>query len=384
MKGISTSGKLLSVAATAGLLLTACGTTGGSSDNAGSSGGCTKYTIAFMGAETGPAGALGQNMAGGVNLAVDEYNADHPDCKVAVKDYDSQGDATKATALAQNIVKDQSVLGLVGPGFSGESLSTGKTFDGAQLPSISPSATNVTITEQGWTFWHRVIGNDNAQGEADAKFLSGKSKKIFVIDDGTDYGKGLGTVVRNALPKGTLVGNDQVDGTNHQTDFSATVTKVKGSGADALFFGGYYPEAGLLVKQLRAAGWKGLFMSGDGSEDPAFVKTAGAAAAEGSYLSAPAGPAPADFSQKFAKSNGGNPAGLYSTQAYDAANIFLAGLEAGKTSHTDMNEFIDSYTGDGVSGPIAFDDKGDIKSTTIYAYPVKGGKIDTDNPLAIK
>jgi branched-chain amino acid transport system substrate-binding protein len=124
-------------------------------------------------------------------------------------------------------------------------------------------------------------------------------------------------------------------------------------------------------------------MSGDGAEDPAFVKTAGAAAAEGAVLSAPAGPAPADFNAKYKAANGAD-AGLYSTQAYDAANIFLAALDAGKTSAKDINDFIGKYTGTGASGPIAFDDKGDIKESTIYAYFVKGGKLDVTNPEPIK
>ncbi len=168
-----------------------------------------------------------------------------------------------------------------------------------------------------------------------------------------------------------------------QTDFSATVTKVKSSKADAFFYGGYYAEAGLLVKQLRQAGFKGLFMSGDGSEDPAFVQAAGAQAAEGSILSAPAGPAPADFNDKY-KAVNGSDSGLYSTQAYDAANIFLAGIDAGKTSHEDLNSFIGSYSGDGVSGAISFDDKGDIQQSVIYAYEVKNGKLDTENPTPIQ
>jgi branched-chain amino acid transport system substrate-binding protein len=174
-------------------------------------------------------------------------------------------------------------------------------------------------------------------------------------------------------------GNDTVQ--TGQTDFSATVTAVKASGADSIFYGGYYPEAGLLCKQLRQAGWDGLFMSGDGSEDPAFVKAAGAAA-NGAILTAPAGPAPADFNTKY-KALIGSDAGLYSTQSYDATNIFLAGIDAGKTSHADMNDFIGSYTGTGVSGPIAFDSKGDIKESVIYAYKVANGKLDTANPTPI-
>jgi len=181
---------------------------------------------------------------------------------------------------------------------------------------------------------------------------------------------------------GVVGGTDVVQA--GQTDFSATVTAVTSSDADALFYGGYYPEAGLLCKQLRQAGFKGLFMSGDGSEDPAFVKAAGASAANGAILSAPAGPAPADFNSKYKAVNSAD-SGLYSTQSYDAANIFLAGVTEGAASDYEaMNTFIGSYTGDGVSGPIAFDDKGDIKESVIYAYEVKNGKLDTENPSPIQ
>jgi branched-chain amino acid transport system substrate-binding protein len=377
----------LAVLAAAGLALSACGSSDSSSNTSASDGGgpanCGK-NLAFLGAATGPAGALGQNMIGGIKFALDKYTKANPDCKISLKVFDSQGDATKATPLATQIVNDPSIVGLIGPGFSTESLATGKTLAAAGLPSISPSATNVTITQQGWTTWHRLIGNDAAQGAADAKYLTdtAKSQKPFVIDDGSDYGKGLAESVKKALGSAYDSSNTDTVQTG-QTDFSATVTKVKSSGADAVFFAGYYPEGGLLVKQLRQAGYKGLFMSGDGSEDPAFITTAGASAANGAILSAPAGPAPASFNTDY-KAVVGSDAGLYSTQAYDATNIFLAAFKAGKSSAADINDFIGAYTGDGESGPIAFDDKGDITETTIYAYKVSNGKLDTDNPTPIK
>jgi branched-chain amino acid transport system substrate-binding protein len=384
--GTKNTFRTLAAVAAAGLALTACGSTASSTGSAtatDSGSTCTAgLKLAFLGATTGDYGALGQNMVGGIKLALSDYNKKHADCKVALKSFDSQGDPAKATPLATAIVGDSSIVGLVGPGFSGESLSTGKTFDAAGLPVISPSATNVTITQQGWTTWHRVIGNDSAQGAADAKYITttGGAKSAFVIDDGSDYGKGLATYVKQAL-------GSAVDGTDTvqtgQTDFSATVTKVTSTKPDAVFYGGYYAEAGLLVKQLRQAGYQGLFVSGDGSEDPAFVKAAGAQAANGAILSAPAGPAPASFNAKY-KAVNGSDAGLYSTQAYDAANIFLAGIDAGKTSPADMNTFIGSYTGNGVSGPVAFDSKGDIKTSVIYAYKVANGKLDTAHPTPIK
>jgi branched-chain amino acid transport system substrate-binding protein len=378
--------RTLAALAAAGLALTACGSTDSSSATASDTGGSSNckqgQKIAFLGATTGDYGALGLNMVGGIKLALDEYNKKHSDCTIGLQEFDSQGDPTKATPLATTIVKDTSIIGLVGPGFSGESLATGKTFDAAGLPVVSPSATNVTITEQGWTTWHRIIGNDNAQAASDAKYLTDTAgaKKVFVVDDGQDYSKGLADAVKKSL--GSVVnGTDVVQA--GQTDFSATVTAVTGSGADAIFYGGYYPEAGLLCKQLRQAGFKGLFMSGDGSEDPAFVKAAGAQAAEGAILSAPAGPAPADFNDKY-KAVNNTDAGLYSTQAYDAANIFLAGVEDGADDYASMNDFIAGYSGQGVSGPIAFDDKGDIKQSVIYAYEVKNGKLDVNNPTPIE
>jgi branched-chain amino acid transport system substrate-binding protein len=217
-----------------------------------------------------------------------------------------------------------------------------------------------------------VIGNDDAQGKADAKYLTEKvgAKKVFVVDDGQDYSKGLAGKVKEVLGS-AVVESDQIS--VGQTDMSAVVTKIKASGADAIFYGGYYTEAGLLAKALHQGGFTGTFMSGDGAEDANFVKVAGAAAANGAVLSAPAGPAPAGF----------GATGLYATQSYDATNIFLAAIADGASTPEEINDFIGKYTGDGVSGPIAFDDKGDIKESKIYAYFVKDGTLDVANPTAI-
>ncbi len=369
----------ITLAATA-LVLTACGSSdsdGGdktgdaASGDSGTSELCGK-NLAFLGALTGDAGALGQNMVGGIELALKEYNDKNADCQIGLKQFDSQGSPDTAPGLATQIVNDDTIFGLIGPGFSGESLATGKTFFEAGLPSISPSATNVTITQQGWTTWHRVIGNDDAQGTADAKYLTDNgATKVFVIDDGQDYSKGLAGTVQEALGS-ALADSDQIS--VGQTDMSAVVTKVQAAGADAVFYGGYYTEAGLLAKALRQGGFKGTFMSGDGSEDPSFVKVAGAAAAEGAVLSAPAGPPPADF----------GASGLYATQSYDAANIFLAALDDGASSPEEINDFIGSYSGDGVSGPISFDENGDITASKIYAYFVKDGALDVENPEVIE
>ncbi|MBM6404260.1 branched-chain amino acid ABC transporter substrate-binding protein [Phycicoccus sp. CSK15P-2] len=366
----------------AGLVLAGCGT--GTDDTVAPAatevGVCTEQNLAFLGALSGDAGVLGDNMANGVQLAIDEYN-ETATCKVGLKKFDSQGDPEKAPDLAAQIVFDSTIVGLVGPGFSGESLATGAVLFEAGLPSISPSATNVTITQQGWTTWHRVIGNDFAQGKADAVYLTQMvgAERVYIVDDGQDYSKGLATVVENSVGNAG-VGHGEIE--PEQKDMSDVVEAVTDAEADAVFYGGYYTEAGRLVKQLREAGWKGAFMSGDGAEDPAFVEIAGEAG-EGAVLSAPAAPAPKHFAEKFEQATG-IEAGLYTTQAYDAANIFLAALAAGKSEPADINMFIGAYQGDGVSGPISFDAAGDIASSLIYAYHVRDGELDTENPDPIK
>ena len=282
-------------AGVAALTLSACGSSDdkGDDDAKGASELCGK-NLAFLGALTGDAGALGQNMVNGIDLALKEHNDKDADCQIGLKKFDSQGSPEVAPGLATQIINDDTIFGLIGPGFSGESLATGKTFYDAGLPSISPSATNVTITQQKWTTWHRVIGNDDAQGKADAKYLTETvgAKKIFVVDDGQDYSKGLAGTVKTALGD-AVVDSDQI--AVKQTDMSAVVTKVKASGADAIFYGGYYTEAGLLAKALRQGGFEGTFMSGDGAEDANFVKIAGADAPKRAILSATAGPAPIGF-----------------------------------------------------------------------------------------
>ena len=196
-------------------------------------------------------------MIGGIKLALDEYNKAHPDCKVKLKDFDSQGDPEKATPLATQIVHDDAIIGLVGPAFSGESLATGKTFNEAGL------AIDLAVGDQpddhpaGWTTFHRVLGNDatRAPPPRSTSRTPSKAKKVFVVDDASEYGKGLADIVKTASAR---PGRPAPTPSSRSRPTSRpTVTKVKASGADALFYGGYYPEAGLLVKQLRQAGWKG-------------------------------------------------------------------------------------------------------------------------------
>ncbi|MDF2145762.1 branched-chain amino acid ABC transporter substrate-binding protein [Knoellia sp. p5-6-4] len=364
----------------AAFALSACGGTTTSSDNAAGGDKACDLKIGFFGALTGDAANLGINIKNGADLAVKQYNEKNADCKVQLVTFDSQGDPSVAPGLAQKAVTDKKLVGIVGPAFSGESKAANPIFDKAGLNIITASATNPALSENGWKTFHRILGNDATQGPAAAKYIKEilKAEKAFVIDDSSEYGKGLADIVRKDLG-GQVAGNDAVQ--QKQTDFSGTVTKVTASKAPAVFFGGYYAEAALLVKQLRSAGYKGTFVAADGVKDDGFIKAAGSAS-EGAIVTCPCLPPDkaAEFSTAFEKAYGSPPA-TYSAEAYDAANVFLAAIAEGKTASEDMTAFIKSYDKAGVTKQVKFDEKGEPAEISVWAYKVEGGKIVPDQEV---
>ncbi len=364
--------------AAAALALGACGTTGGDTTTpaAGGTGGASAacdQKIGMFGALTGPNANLGIYIQNGVNLAIDDYNAKHADCKVALENYDSQGDPTQAPALAKKAIDDKKVVGIVGPAFSGESKAADPLFNEAGLVTITPSATNPALADNGWKTFFRALGNDATQGPAAAKYIKDtvKAQKPFVIDDASEYGKGLADIVRKDLGS-IVVGNDTVQ--VKQTDFSATVTKVVSSGADAVFYGGYSPEAAPMIKQLRDAGFKGTFVVADGVKDQSYIDNAGAAA-EGTIITCPC--VPADVAPEFQsayKAKYNEDPNTYSGEGYDSATIFLDGIGEGKNRET-MLDFVKNYNKQGVTKMLKFDDKGESADVKVFAYKVESGKI---------
>lgn len=352
-----------------GMSVTACGTT---DDNKDAKGGDCDITLAFFGPKTGDAAGLGKPIYQGAQLAIDQYNKT-ADCKVDYKLYDSQGDPGQAKNLAPEVANNKSIVGVVGPAFSGESESAGPVFAEAGLATITPSATNPDLASHGWKTFHRNLGNDATQGPAAATYIKDtlKAQKVVVIDDASEYGKGLADIVRKDLGD-LVVDNDTIQ--QKQTDFSATVTKVTAAKADAVFFGGYYAEASLMIKQLRDGGFQGKFVVADGVKDPTYLAVG--KAAEGTVVTCPCipatDPAVATFAKDY-KAAFNEAAGTYAAEAYDSANVFLAGIKDGKTSREDLLDWVNSYDAPGITKQIKFDKNGEPSDVHVYAYIVKNG-----------
>lgn len=337
---------------------------------------CKVLKLAFQGPLTGDYGNLGVNISQGAALAVDQYNAKNPKVRVQLVKFDSQGDPAQAPALALKIAKDPCIVGVVGPAFSGETLATGKLYNSVGLPLISPSATNPTITQQGWKVFHRAVATDAMQAAQTAVLIKKSlgNKKTIVIDDASDYGKGIADMLRADLAKqGTSVDNGESIVPGAQ-DFSSTVAKIKQSGAAIVYYGGYYSDAGKLAKQISDAGITVTFVSDDGTYDKGFVTVAGAAA-KGAIATAPSAPLtltkPGRAFQAAYKSAFGMADGVYSAEAYDAANFFLKGIKGGKVTRAALQKFVSTTAFVGVTKTLKFGATGELSGGAIYAYTVQ-------------
>jgi branched-chain amino acid transport system substrate-binding protein len=332
---------------------------------------CAEGTaIAMAGALTGPNAALGLNIQYGAQVAVDAFNEANPGCQVVLKPFDTEGDPQKATQVAPQIVGDESVIGLLGPAFSGETAATGDVFNQAGLLSLTASATNPDLTANGWTNFFRGLANDAVQGPSVAKYLVNTQEfaSVCVVADNSDYGIGLAEQITTGL--GDAANPDcAAEVKTGDKDFSAAVQIIAGADADAVFYAGYYAEAAPFVQGLRDGGVDLPFVSADGTNDPQFVEQAGAAS-EGAILSCPCGPAPDEFAATYEESAGQAP-GVYSVEGYDLATIMLTGIASGVADRAAMIDYVANYSGEGLARNYEWDDKGELASALIWIYEVQ-------------
>jgi branched-chain amino acid transport system substrate-binding protein len=352
--------------------------------NTNAGGNAKTVSIAFVGPKTGDAANLGINILNGAKLAVKQENAKQSDYKFVLKEFDTQGDPAQAPGQLALYKDDTSILGIVGPAFSGETKAVLPDLQNAGLVMISSSATNADLPNvvPGQTVFHRALPDDKAQGAGIAKFLKSKyaNKSVYYIDDNSEYGKGLADQVsQQATANGNA--NKGRSSINPKDDlYSAAVNGAKAAKADVIFYGGYYGEAGKLKKQLTDATVTSQFISGDGSLDTGFISAAGAQG-EGAIISCPCnlatetatgalGTFAKNYKTEFAKD-----AGTYSSEAYDAANILMKGIEAGNTTRAKLLAYVEGLSSyNGISKKIEFQDNGNLKATTVYFFKVTNGK----------
>jgi branched-chain amino acid transport system substrate-binding protein len=348
----------------------------------------TTVKIAFQGPLTGPEAQTGTDEVRGVKLALKLYNATNPAVKVELVEVDDQGDPAIAGTVAPGVAKDTAIIGMVGAAYSGATIASLPSYKASPaLAMISPSATRPSLTDPksadfGQPVFHRIVSNDALQGPALVRVATkGVAKPaVYVVDDQSSYATGLRDVVVPTIgDQGIkwLVGTDSV--VKGTTDFSAVIAKIKKVKANVVIYTGYYADGAKFAKQLRDKGYKGVLAGGDGVLNSAFIKLAGAKAATGYRFTAPTTPldiASPKLTATFKKEFGADP-GVYTTEAYDAANMFLEAIKAGKTTRADVLAYVKSIKYKNTAGvTISFNANGDLNGAgLINAFEVKGGKI---------
>ncbi|MEJ2097546.1 MAG: branched-chain amino acid ABC transporter substrate-binding protein [Deltaproteobacteria bacterium] len=253
-------------------------------------------------------------------------------------------------------------------------------YKASNIVVMSPSATNPALTQSGdYPNFYRTIASDDAQARLEVDFALNilKVKKIAVLHDKGDYGKGLAEFAKGFLekdPRAEIVLYEGI--TPGAMDYSAVVQKIKRNGAEAVIFGGYHPEASKIVSQMRRKMMKTIFISDDGVKDDTFIKVAGKYA-EGVYATGPkdvsSNPMAIAANEAHKAAYGEDP-GAFFLNAYSAALALLNAIQqAGSTDYDAISNALKTKYVETPLGKIRFDEKGDATGVGFSMYRVKNG-----------
>ncbi|MHB8618469.1 MAG: branched-chain amino acid ABC transporter substrate-binding protein [Chloroflexota bacterium] len=353
----------------------------GASASAGAPATKGTITLGFAGPLTGDAAQFGQQMLNAMKIVVDQANAKGGVLgkKIVIDAGDDKNDPTQAVSVANKLVADK-VVGVIGDVTSGPSIAASAVYNEAKIPMISPAATSPKLTEQGFKYVFRSNGRDDQQGPIIARYMLNtlKKKKIAIINDKSAYGQGLAESIRSTLQAAGAkpVAFEGVNGTDK--DFSAVLTKIKPLNPDVVFFGGYYTQGGLLVKQMRDLGIQAQFMMGDGAQDNTLIKIAGPAANGMLFTFGPdvnKVPAAQAFLKTYKRKYG--TVALYAIYSVDPTNVMIDAIKrAGSANGSKIRDAIASTKNfKGVYwSSISFDSKGDLQAPAYVMWTVKNEK----------
>lgn len=301
------------------------------------------------------------NAAGGINGKKIELVAVDDACE------------PKQGPVAANRVINAKIGYVVGPVCSGAAIAAAPIYNNEGVVVVTPSATSPGLTEgKNYHFIFRTIGRDDQQGPAAAKFIAEKVKpaKVAVLHDKQSYGQGIAASVRDDLKKAGI-NVALFEGINAgDSDYSAVITKLKSAGIDFVYYGGYHPEMGLLLRQSAEQGLKTRFMGPEGVGNPEVNAIAGPAV-EGMLLTLPAdfaaNPKNAAIVKAF-KDNKRDPSGAFQLSSYAAAQALIESIKAVGDNPAKVADHLHKSNIDTAIGNIGWDKKGDLKSFDFQVF----------------
>jgi branched-chain amino acid transport system substrate-binding protein len=339
--------------------------------------------IAVVGPITGSNAALGEQMTRGAKMAVADINAKGGVLgkKLNLIIADDACDPKQAVAAANDVV-GKKVVFVAGHYCSSSSIPASAVYNEGGVLQMTPASTNPALTDdaakKGWNNVFRACGRDDVQGGVAGKYLAERynGKNVAIVHDKTAYGKGIADETKKAMNAAGLKEAMYEAITAGDKDFSALISKMKQANIDAIYFGGYQTEAGLIVRQARDQGLRAQLIGADALVTEEFWKITGSAG-EGTLMTFPPDPrnvpAAKAVVDKFL-AEGYNPEG-YTLYTYAAIQAFAAAAEKAKSVKLDdLSKALKSMTVDTVIGPLSWDKKGDVTDPKYVFYIWKAGK----------
>lgn len=335
--------------------------------------------IGLMCPLTGKWASEGQDMKNIVSLLVEEANAKGGinGEKIDLIIEDDAGDPRTAALAAQKLASS-GIVAAIGTYGSAVTEASQNIFDESGILQIGTGSTSIRLTEKGLPLFFRTSPRDDSQGKSAAAVIkNADSKRIAILHDNSSYAKGLAEETRQALQKDNIpvIFFDAL--TPGERDYTAILTKLKSAGPDLVFYTGYYPETGMLLRQKKEMGWNVTMMGGDAANHQDLVKIAGPEAAEGYFFISPALPQDLSggearaFLDAYKNKYGTLPVSVWAVLAGDAFKCIEAALAAGADSPEKMAAWLKEQRNlTGLTGNLGFDAKGDRIGEFYRTYKV--------------
>ncbi len=334
---------------------------------------------------TGGSASYGISSKNAIEIALNDINAKGGinGKKLELIVADNKSEAAEATNAMQKLVSQDNVVAVIGPNLSSSAIASAAINNGSKVLAIAPMATNPNVTVDPATgktkeYNFRTCFIDPFQGTVMATFAKnelGAGKAAILIDNSSDYAKGLAQFFKENFVKngGTIAAEESY--LQKDTDFKATLTKIKAANPDFLYVPGYYQEVGLIVKQARELGMNMPIAGGDGWDSAKMPEIAGAAALNNTYFSSlysseDASDINKNFVAAYEKAYGGRP-DVFAALSYDSALLVAEAIKnAGSAEPAKISEAMAKINGfNGVSGSVTFDEKHNpVKSAVIIEY----------------
>ncbi len=331
-------------------------------------------TFAVAGPLTGPLATIGDQFRQGAQAAADAINAKGGVMgrKIKLQFEDDQCDPKQAVSVANRIAAS-GINFVDGHACSGSSIPASAVYAENGTLMMSPASSNPVMTDdaaaKGWTNIMRLYTRDDAQGAFIGPWIAKEyaGKKVAVLHDKTAYGQGVADAVRATMNASGLKETLAESINPGEKDYNALVTKLKDAKIDVVYFGGYHPEAGLILRQAAEQGYKFQLIMPDSIASPEFWQVSGPAG-EGTLFVFPsdpqAKPEAKDAAEKI-KAGGFKPEG-FTLFSYAVIQAFAQGIErAGSDDPTKVAAALkDGQPIDTVVGTVTFDEKGDLKNAS--------------------